>query len=102
RLADNQRRFLKQHPEYRQFVVNAVVPTPCDDNTQLNQWINGELSDWNSTVFFYAIITGMLDFPTYDALLFENNPSIQHFGLKGEHTQKITKTFKDLQRFWNI
>jgi hypothetical protein len=102
RLADNERRFLKQHPEYRQFVVNAIVPTACDDNTQLNQWINGELSDWNSTVFFYAIVTGMLDFPTYDALLFENNPATQYFGLQGEHTQRITKSEKDLNRFWNI
>ena len=44
----------------------------------------------------------MLDFPTYDALLFENNPATQYFGLKGEHTQRITKTIKDLRRFWNI
>jgi hypothetical protein len=102
RLQENERRFLKQHPEYRQLVVNAIVPTACNDNTLLNQWINQELSEWNSTIFFYAIVTGMLDFPTYDALLFENNPSTQYFGLKGEHTQRITKTIKDLRRFWNI
>ncbi len=102
RLQENQRRFLKQHPEYRAFVMNALVPTPCDDNTALNQWLGGELSDWDNTIFFYAVVTGMLDFPTYDALLFENSSANQYFGLQGEHTQALTKSFKDLNRFWNI
>jgi hypothetical protein len=36
-------------------------------------WINQELSDWDDNVFFFAAFSGMLDFPTYDALLFENS-----------------------------
>jgi hypothetical protein len=40
--------------------------------------------------------------PTYDALVFENSSANQYFGFKGEYTQRLTKTFKDLQRFWNI
>jgi hypothetical protein len=102
RLKENERHFLKQHPEYRAFVRNALVPTPCDANTSLNQWLDNELADWNSTVFFYAIVTGMIDFPTYDALLFENSAAGQYFGVEGEHSQRLIKSIKDLRRFWNI
>lgn len=105
RLALNSTLLLKMHPEYRNMVqkaVHAIEPTACDANTPLNLWFNQELADWDNDVFFFAIITGMLDFPTYDALLFENSSANQYFGLKGEHTQRLTKTFKDLKRFWNI
>src|SRR5678816_3086934 len=95
---------LKLHPEYRNLVSRAlgVEPTPCDANTPLNQWLDQQLADWNDEVIFFAIITGMLDFPTYDALLFENSSANQYFGVNGEYTHVVTKTFKDLQRFWNI
>jgi hypothetical protein len=95
---------LKAHPEYRDMVRRALkaTTTTCDDNTALNQWLNQELADWDSDVIFFALITGMLDFPTYDALLFENSSANQYFGVDGEYTHTVTKTFKDLQRFWNI
>lgn len=102
RLQENAKFFLKQHPEYRTIVKNAVTPTPCNDNTNLNQWINNELSDWDDNIIFYALLTGILDFPTYDALLFENSSSNQYFGRMGEYTHQLTKTNKDLHRFWNI
>ncbi|MCE7065273.1 hypothetical protein [Dyadobacter sp. CY326] len=44
----------------------------------------------------------MLDLPTYDAFVFENSFANQYIGVKGEYTQKLTKTFKDIKRFWNI
>ena len=105
RLKENARHFLLKHPEYRNFVrrqLNIIEPTACDGNTNLNKWLDNELSDWNNTVIFYAIVTGMLDFPTYDALLFENSSDNQYYGLKGEYSQRLTKTIKDLRRFWNI
>jgi hypothetical protein len=44
----------------------------------------------------------MLDLPTYDALIFENSSANQRFGSSGQYTQRLTKAFKDLKRFWNI
>ena len=105
RLTINSTLLLKRHPEYRNLVNKAlgvITPTPCDDNTSLNQWLGQQLADWDRDVIFFAIITGMLDFPTYDALLFENNSANQSFGVNGENTQRLTKTFKDLKRFWDI
>ena len=68
----------------------------------VTQWLNMQLSDWTYDIIFYASLTGMLDFPTYDALLFTNSESGQQFGINGEYTQRITKTIKDLKRFWDI
>jgi hypothetical protein len=105
RAIQNSHLLLKIHPEYRNMVnraLKAITPTPCDANTPLFQWIGQELADWDSNIIYFAIVTGMLDFPTYDALLFENSSANQYFGLHGEYTHNVTKTFKDLKRFWNI
>ena len=94
----------KVNPEYKYVVLNALklTETTCDDNTLVTQWLNLQLSDWTYDVIFYASLTGMLDFPTYDALLFSNTESGQQFGVNGEYSQRITKTMKDLKRFWDI
>jgi hypothetical protein len=95
----------KVDPEYSRMVQKAVglaEPSPCDDNTPLQQWLNQQLADWDSEVIFWAIVSGMLDFPTYDALLFENSSDNQYFGVNGEYTHQEDKTFKDLKRFWDI
>ncbi|QDA60118.1 neutral zinc metallopeptidase [Hymenobacter jejuensis] len=94
----------KADPQYRDMVrrATAIQPTPCDSNTPLNLWLDQQLKDWTSLSFAKVNSTAMLDLPTYDALLFENSSANQYFGQKGEYTQRLTKTFKDLQRFWNI
>lgn len=105
RLEQNTRLVLKTHPEYRYAVrkaLGAVEPTECSDATLVNQWLGEQLSDWDADVIFYALLTGILDFPTYDALLFENSSASQRFGLDGDQTHQVTKVFKDLKRFWDI
>ena len=95
---------LQTDPQYREMVrraLEAVAPTDCGD-TDLNFWLDQELADWNAEIIYYASVSGMLDFPTYDALLFENSSQGQYFGKDGEYTKPLTKAFKDLQRFWNI
>ncbi|GAA0881284.1 hypothetical protein GCM10009119_42540 [Algoriphagus jejuensis] len=89
---------------YREMVrraVGAVEPTECG-TTNLDYWLDEQLADWDGSVFNFAIFSGMLDFPTYDALLFENSSQGQYFGKNGEYSQRMAKTFKDLKRFWNI
>jgi hypothetical protein len=95
---------LKMHPEYRNMILKALnlVETPCDDNTAVSQWLDQQLADWNDEIIGYVLDFAMLDLPTYDAFVFENSSANQYFGIKGEYTQKLTKTFKDLKRFWNI
>lgn len=93
---------LTTDPQFREMVRRAVEETECDSNTDLSLWLDGELADWDLNMLFFAIFSGMLDFPTYDALLFENSSEGQYFGINGEYTKQVTKAFKDLKRFWNI
>ncbi|MGN6619176.1 MAG: hypothetical protein ACTHJ5_18515 [Ilyomonas sp.] len=105
RFRKNLDRFLELHPEYRQAVLRALKvsdASTCNENTDINLWLDQQLSDWNDDVILLAIYTGMLDFPTYDALFFENSSSDQQFGVNGEFSQRAEKTFKDLKRFWDI
>lgn len=80
----------------------AVVPTPCTSYTPLNVWLGQELSSWSPALRNFVLGSGMLDFPTVDALYFTNDESGRYFGSDGQYTQRNLKTFKDLERFWNI
>lgn len=40
--------------------------------------------------------------PTIDAIVFETEATPQFFGYTGEYTHRLTKTEKDLKRFWDI
>ena len=95
---------LKMHPEYRDKIRKTLKleESACDDNTASSQWLDQQLADWNGTIIDYVLTTAMLDLPTYDALLFENSSANQTFGSNGQYSQKLTKAFKDLKRFWNI
>jgi hypothetical protein len=95
---------LQLHPEYRDIIRKKLklAESTCNDNTASSQWLDQQLADWNNTIINYVVTTAMLDLPTYDALLFENSSANQTFGSSGQYTQKLTKTFKDLKRFWNI
>ncbi|QJX48377.1 hypothetical protein HMJ29_16195 [Hymenobacter taeanensis] len=104
KLKERSALLLQTDQQYRDKVRNvlALEPTPCDSNTPSNQWLDQQLADWNNEVIGYALDFAMLDLPTYDALIFENSSQNQTFGANGEYSQRLTKTFKDLQRFWNI
>lgn len=105
RITVNAKFFINLHPQYRNMIEHAlkvIEPTACDPNTPLIVWLDDQLSDWTDDIIIMALYTGMLDFPTYDALLFENSSDNQYFGLNGEFTHIETKTFKDLKRFWSI
>ncbi|WP_266362769.1 neutral zinc metallopeptidase [Tellurirhabdus rosea] len=92
------------HPEYKQYVERAlgIEPTSCDNNTAATQWLDEQMADWNNDMIVLAYYTGMLDIPTYDALVFSNTSENQTFGATGEYSHSNTKAFKDLKRFWNI
>ena len=104
KLKQKARLTLQTHPEYLDYVKNVLDPAAvtCSDNTASNQWLDAQLADWNSEIINVVIGTDMLNLPTYYALVFENSSANQTFGAKGEYSQRLTKTFKDLKRFWNI
>jgi hypothetical protein len=104
KLKQNSKLSSKVHPEYRDYVRNLVDPAAaaCDDNTAVTQFLVSQISDWTDDIFNVVFGLDMLNVPGYYALEFENSSANQTFGVHGEYTQVVTKTFKDLRRFWNI
>lgn len=92
------------HSDLQELARNAmaVTPTTCSSNTAVNTWLNQQLADWTTAVRRFASNTAMLDLPTYYALYLSNSSENQVFGVNGEYTQVMQKSFKDHKRFWNI
>ncbi|KUG08506.1 hypothetical protein [Solirubrum puertoriconensis] len=104
KLKQRSAQLLQTDPQYQEMArrLLAVTPTPCEDSTPINLWLDEQLSDWNSQVITYVLNYDMLNLPTYYTLVFENSSANQTFGQNGEYSQRLTKTFKDLRRFWTI
>lgn len=82
-------------------LLGAVTPSPCV-RTDFDTWTTNQYRDWTPILFRLANNLGMNDLPLLDAFLYGDSPTYQSFGYNGEHTQRLTKTFKDLRRFWDI
>lgn len=72
----------------------------CTD-TALSRWLDEQLVDWTPTDLFILSSLGVLDWPTYDALLTQPDGP-QSFGTTGQHTQQMTKTMRTLRGFWDV
>jgi hypothetical protein len=103
-LQDNRKFIQKTDPQFREMVLRALkVEVACDDNTALFQWLDEQLADWDAQLFDYVFNQfDAIDLPFFYAVIYENSSANQYFGINGEYTQILTKTFKDLKRFWNI
>ncbi|MFJ9448108.1 hypothetical protein ACIRRH_40765 [Kitasatospora sp. NPDC101235] len=52
--------------------------------------------------YIFFMLAGMLDLPTYDAILFGSESRSNSFGVNGEYTHQLTSEMKDLKKFWDI
>ena len=104
KLQENRKFIQKTDPQYREMVLRALkVEVACDDNTVLFQWLGQQLADWDADLFDYVFNQfDAIDLPFFYSVIYENSSANQSFGINGEYTRVLTKTFKDLKRFWNI
>lgn len=91
----------QQYRELVQSILSAVPSSECG-TTELRNWLTAERSDWSADDRYYANYFSMYNLPGDLAYVFENSSENQYFGVNGEYTQSLTKTFKDLKRFWDI
>lgn len=68
--------------------------------TQFNAWIGDQLASWDSFDLLILQLTGALDWPMYEALVFQPQGP-QYFGVDGDRTKEMNKTFGKLQSFWD-
>ena len=82
-------------------VQRAVEPSECT-TTLLDDYVNQLVGGMTDEQFAFLVDhqDTLLTVPTYDALFFgtQGDPD---YALES-HAQQITKTFRDLQRFWNV
>ncbi|WP_374928135.1 hypothetical protein [Kytococcus sedentarius] len=68
--------------------------------TDFHGWIDEQLADWDMFDLLILQLTGALDWPMYEALLFQPDGE-QYFGAEGERTHEMNKTFRTLKKFWD-
>ena len=70
--------------------------------TDLDAYVDGLIGGFSQQELRFLIDhIEMLDIPTYDALLY-GTPTDARYNLRSDYAQTITKTFKDVKRFWDV
>ena len=68
--------------------------------TAFDAYIDGLLTGLSDEEFFFLLFSGVMVFPTYEALFFGNEDD-RRYALRRD-AQDISKTFRDARRFWDI
>ncbi|MQA98355.1 MAG: hypothetical protein GEV11_28545 [Streptosporangiales bacterium] len=71
-------------------------------STALRDWLADRIADVDPGVLATLSELGVLDYPAFDALLFETSATPQFFGRDGEFSKVIKENMLDLRRFWDI
>jgi hypothetical protein len=81
-------------------VRRAVEPTTCGA-TRLDAYVDSLLAGLGAQELEFLLDSGILDFPTYDALVFgtDGDPAS---ALPKAHRQPLAGAFRDAQRFWDV
>ena len=82
-------------------VREAVEPSECDQNTLLNQYVDGLIADMTDEqlAFLVAHIDTLLDVPTYDPLFF-GTAGDPDYALTS-HANQLRNSFRDVKKFWS-
>lgn len=70
--------------------------------TEVAEYIREQTAGLNQTDLLNLTVILMLDPVTYDALFFPEPEEDRFFGLDGEYTNRIHRTFRGLKGFWDI
>jgi hypothetical protein len=69
--------------------------------TDLDAYVDNLLSGLGNADLQFLFTSGVLDFPTYDALFFGTSADPQ-YALASGHRQELTNSFRDAKKFWDI
>jgi hypothetical protein len=88
-------------------VLHAIDPNDfvCPPSTPFFDWFLEELDEVISQepeIIFTLFDLAADVVPIVDAIVFETEATPQYFGYTGEYTHILTKTERDVKRFWDI
>ena len=88
----------RDHP----VIPDIVEPTPCDGISASNGWFLEQINGWSPGAVQILSNEEAAKLAIFVAIFSEHSSENQHFGVNGEYTAQLNKTFKDLKRFWDI
>ena len=84
--------------------IEAIID-PDDyvcEETEVAEYVREQTAGLNQTDLLNLTVILMLDPVTYDALFFPEPAADRYFGVDGEYTNRIHRTFRGLSGFWDI
>jgi hypothetical protein len=95
---------------FSEYGRRAIDPADyvCSSTSPVIDFVDGELArtltaspaERERLLTMYDLAADLV--PTYEALFFQTTATPQTFGYKGEFTKIMTKTERDVKRFWDI
>jgi hypothetical protein len=95
-------------PQLAEAARRAINPGDyvCPASTPISDWWLTEALEFRNSepALFNLLYVNLLAdlIPQYEALFFQTAATPQYFGYNGEYTKVLTKTEKDVKRFWDI
>ncbi len=89
---------------FTDLVLGVINPDEyyCDNtDIPLSNYVNSTISEWTFLDYLYWLFFGY--YPQIDAVYFkEVNDRNASYGVNGEYTRILQRTFRGLKRFWDI
>jgi hypothetical protein len=103
RLANFQAKVGIEPSDAQKAVAGAIDPSQyeCQD-TAFSAYVNSLIDQVDIGTLFILVILGVLDYPTYDALIFGKPGNTEDYGLPTGFKSPINQAVKGSQKFWDV
>ncbi|WNM38706.1 hypothetical protein RMN56_26795 [Micromonospora halotolerans] len=87
----------------RNAIAAAIDPGDyeCGD-TAFSAWVDEMIGGIDIGTLFVLVIFGVLDYPTYDAVLYGSSVDQADYGLPAEYQNSMSRAFRAAQEFWDV
>lgn len=103
RLANFQAKVGIEPSDAQKAVAGAIDPSQyeCQD-TAFSAYVNSLIDQVDIGTLFILVILGVLDYPTYDAIIFGKPSEADDYGLPTGYKSPINQAVKGSQKFWDV
>ena len=103
RLAQVRSEFDIESSGVEEAVAEAIDPALYEcQPTAFSNYANGLLDGVDLGTLLILLILGVLDYATYDALLFGKPGDTENYGLPAGYKAPVTQAVKQSQKFWDV